>query len=51
MAGRSHRPMFILDTNVVSELCKPMRRACREVLDWTMDAHPAALYLSVITLF
>ena len=43
--------MFILDTNVVSELRKAKAgRANVSVVAWAADQDPAALFLSVITL-
>lgn len=43
--------MFILDTNVVSELRKAKTgRADTNVLAWAADQDPAALFLSAITL-
>lgn len=43
--------MFLLDTNVVSELRKAKSgRADRAVVGWASSKAPAALYLSVITI-
>ena len=39
--------MFLLDTNVVSELRKP--QADRQVVTWANSVAPASLYLSAIT--
>lgn len=40
--------MFLLDTNVVSELRKP--NADRQVVAWAQAVAPTSLFLSVITL-
>lgn len=40
--------MFLLDTNVVSELRKPKPQAA--VLDWLRSADDASLFISVVTL-
>lgn len=40
--------MFLLDTNVVSELRKP--NADRQVVAWAQTVAPTSLFLSVITL-
>jgi toxin FitB len=40
--------MFLLDTNVISELQKPRRNT--NVVDWLSNAPAADLYLSVITI-
>lgn len=40
---------YLLDTNVVSELRKPERRADRAVRAWTAARRPTDLYLSAIT--
>jgi predicted nucleic acid-binding protein len=42
--------MHLLDTNVISELRKAAR-ADPHVLAWASDVPPAALFISVITLF
>jgi predicted nucleic acid-binding protein len=42
--------MHLLDTNVISELRKAAR-ADPHVLAWASDVAPAALFISVITLF
>ncbi len=48
-AGRSQL-MFILDTNVVSELRKARAgRADANVVAWTSSTEPSTLYISVIT--
>ena len=41
--------MFILDTNVVSELRKPEARIDRHVAAWARAAEPETLYLSAMT--
>ncbi|GAB05807.1 PIN domain-containing protein [Gordonia amarae] len=41
---------YLLDTNVVSELRKPARRADKAVRSWIAARAPADLYLSAITL-
>jgi predicted nucleic acid-binding protein len=42
--------MFLLDTNVISELRKARTgRADPRLLDWARQAAPASLYLSVVT--
>ncbi|RLP09682.1 type II toxin-antitoxin system VapC family toxin [Propionibacterium australiense] len=41
---------FLLDTNVVSELRKPARRADPHVRSWVASRRPSDLYLSVITI-
>ena len=44
--------MFILDTNVVSELRQgKTRRADRHVAAWAASASPADLYVSAMTIF
>lgn len=44
--------MYILDTNVVSELRKkPARRADPNVIRWSENVVPAQLYLSAVTIF
>lgn len=40
---------YLLDTNVVSELRKPARRADSRVRSWVASRRPSDLYLSVIT--
>ena len=42
--------MFVLDTNVVSELRKPPGRIDGNVAAWAMRLAPGALFLSAITL-
>jgi len=42
--------MFVLDTNVVSELRKPPGRIDANVAAWATRLAPGALFLSVITL-
>ncbi len=43
--------MFVLDTNVVSELRKAgMGKADPHVVDWASSVRPAMLFLSVVTL-
>lgn len=42
--------MFVLDTNVVSELRKPPGRIDRNVAAWATRLAPGALFLSAITL-
>ncbi len=39
----------LLDTNVISELRKPERRADPKVREWVSSRRPSDLYLSVIT--
>ena len=41
---------YLLDTNVISELRKPARRASASVRAWVADRAPLDLYLSVITI-
>lgn len=41
--------MFILDTDVVSELRKPHGQVARAVFDWVTDRHPTHLHLSAIS--
>lgn len=42
--------MYLLDTNVVSELRKaPTGKADPNVINWASNTHPEMLYLSVIT--
>jgi predicted nucleic acid-binding protein len=42
--------MYLLDTNVISELREPRSRpADRNVLRWTRSVPPSALYLSVVS--
>lgn len=42
--------MYLLDTNVVSELRKaPVGKADPNVIKWASNTHPEMLYLSVIT--
>jgi len=41
---------FLLDTNVVSELRKPVRRADPRVRSWVASRRPSDMYLSVITI-
>ena len=42
--------MYLLDTNVVSELRKaPTGKADPNVIKWASNTHPEMLYLSVIT--
>ena len=43
--------MFILDTNVVSELRKASGKADANVIRWRLGVDRAALYLSVITIY
>lgn len=40
---------YLLDTNVISELRKPPRRADAGVRAWVVDRAPSDLYLSAIT--
>jgi len=43
--------MFLLDTNVVSELRKTKAgKANRGVVEWAREVHPIAMFLSAITL-
>ncbi len=43
--------MYVLDTNVVSELRKVnLGKADRNVVEWAVGVPPAALFLSVITI-
>jgi toxin FitB len=43
--------MYVLDTNVVSELRKARTgKADRRVVDWASSVRPASLFLSVVTL-
>lgn len=46
--SRSARPVFLLDTNVVSELRKPKPHGA--VLAWLRSVDDARLFLSVVTL-
>lgn len=41
--------MYLLDTNVISELRKP--EADASVVEWAAGRHPGDLYLSAITVF
>ena len=43
--------MFVLDTNVVSELRKPNSRVDPNVLAWSQSVDPETVYLSAMTLF
>jgi toxin FitB len=43
--------MFLLDTNVISELGRPPGKGNPKVAAWSESAHQAELYLSVITIF
>ncbi len=42
--------MFLLDTNVISELGRPSARAAPKVVAWAESVSQAELYLSVITI-
>lgn len=41
--------MFVLDTDVISELRKPHGKVIRAVFDWVTDRHPTPLHLSAIS--
>ncbi len=43
--------MFLLDTNVISELGRPSGKGNQKVIAWSQSVHQAELYLSVITIF
>lgn len=42
--------MFLLDTNVVSELRRP-KRASPQVLAWAQPLDPASLFVSAVTIY
>ncbi len=42
--------MFLLDTNVLSEMRKPAARASARVSRWVSSHHPTELCLSVVTI-
>lgn len=43
--------MFLLDTNVISELRKPTTKIDPSVADWVRPLRPDELHVSVVTLF
>ena len=43
--------MYLLDTNVISELRKAKSISCNQnVIDWAKNVSPSSLYISVITI-
>jgi toxin FitB len=42
--------MFLLDTNVISELGRPPAKAASRVVAWAQSVSQAELYLSVVTI-
>ena len=43
--------MFLLDTNVISELRKPEGRVSPEVVQWVSTQNSTSLYVSMVTLY
>ena len=43
--------MFLLDTNVISELRKPEGRVAPEVVQWVSTQSSTSLYVSMVTLY
>ena len=43
--------MFLLDTNVISELRKPEGRVSPEVVQWVSTQNATSLYVSMVTLY
>lgn len=42
---------YLLDTNVLSELRKPVRKSNPGVTSWVADHNPSEMHISVITIF
>ncbi len=43
--------MYLLDTNVISELRRGKNKADKNVIDWASNVAPGTLFLSAITIF